>query len=75
MRNWGGCWSLHHSHVVPYTCHNLSAGGAKRGREANDRSANQSAFAGVSQAVYDEFAAEVASGRELIDQALMLARQ
>jgi len=35
--------------------------------------ANQAYFKGVSQAVYDEFAAEVASGRELIDEALMLA--
>jgi len=35
--------------------------------------ANQSAFEGVSREVYDEFAADVASGRELIDQALLLA--
>lgn len=44
----------------------------------NDRSiavnwANQTYFEGVSQAVHDEFGAEVASGRELIDEALMLA--
>ena len=36
---------------------------------------NQSAFEGVSQRVYDEFASDVASGRELIDRALMLANQ
>ena len=37
--------------------------------------ANQSAFEGVSQRVYDEFAQDVASGRELIDQALLLAKR
>ena len=37
--------------------------------------ANQSAFEGVSRRVYDQFATDVALGRELIDQALMLAHQ
>lgn len=37
--------------------------------------ANQSAFEGVSQAVYDEFASDVALGRELIDEVLLLANQ
>ena len=36
---------------------------------------NQSAFEGVSQRVYDQFASDVASGRELIDRALMLANR
>ena len=36
---------------------------------------NKSAFQGVSQMVYDQFASDVDTGRELIDQALMLANQ
>lgn len=36
---------------------------------------NRSSFDGVSRSVYDAFAADVATGRELIDQALLLARQ
>lgn len=36
---------------------------------------NKSAFEDASQLVYDQFASDVASGRELIDQALMLANQ
>ena len=37
--------------------------------------ANRSAFEGVSQAVYDAFGADVAAGQDLIERALMLARQ
>ena len=36
---------------------------------------NRSAFEGVSQAVYDAFGADVAAGKDLIERALMLARQ
>lgn len=36
---------------------------------------NHSAFEGVSRSVYDQFASDVAVGRELIDQALMLANR
>ena len=37
--------------------------------------ANKSTFEDASRRVYDQFASDVASGRELIDQALMLANQ
>ncbi len=37
--------------------------------------ANRSAFEGASQAVYDAFGADVAAGQDLIEHALMLARQ
>lgn len=37
--------------------------------------ANQSAFEDVSRAVYDQFASDVASGRELIDEALTLGNR